>query len=382
MRHEQRFTAKKIARRLELLNSLVYRKKSPLPALALKYLPSPQAPLPLNEDIDQWERLSPFSYWANMRQDFILRQSFTVPPDFDTENVALYFPLGEPDDFSHPEALLYIDGEAIASIDRHHQEIKLSPRFADGQAHDFALHGWSGQHNRDGQHGRLFARESAIVEIHQPTRDFIRLATVALESANTLAEDQPSKYRLLNALEIAFKILDLREPFGDDSYASIMHAYELLQHTIKEQAGSALDVEIVCAGHAHIDLAWLWRTEQTRQKGRRTFYTVLHLMEQFPAYRFTQSQPQLYEWIREDDPALFAKITEKVKEGRWEPIGGMWGRGRLQCPRQRSTRPPIPLRATMVSRAFWRRYSCTCLVAARCIWLFMGIAPNIEKVWY
>jgi alpha-mannosidase len=51
---------------------------------------------------------------------------------------------------------------------------------------------------------------------------------------------------------------------------------------------------------------------------------VLRLMEQFPAYRFTQSQPQLYEFIRQDQPELFAAIQQRVAEGRWELTGGMW----------------------------------------------------------
>jgi alpha-mannosidase len=51
---------------------------------------------------------------------------------------------------------------------------------------------------------------------------------------------------------------------------------------------------------------------------------VLRLMEQFPDYHFTQSQPQLYEFVRHDDPALFSDIQRRVAEGRWEPIGGMW----------------------------------------------------------
>jgi len=47
-------------------------------------------------------------------------------------------------------------------------------------------------------------------------------------------------------------------------------------------------------------------------------------MEQFSDYHFTQSQPQLYDYVRQDYPELFEAIKERVAEGRWEPIGGMW----------------------------------------------------------
>jgi alpha-mannosidase len=47
-------------------------------------------------------------------------------------------------------------------------------------------------------------------------------------------------------------------------------------------------------------------------------------MEKFPGFRFTQSQPQLYDYLIEDDPEIFREIQALVEEGRWEPIGGMW----------------------------------------------------------
>jgi alpha-mannosidase len=81
---------------------------------------------------------------------------------------------------------------------------------------------------------------------------------------------------------------------------------------------------LALTGHAHIDLAWLWPVAETRRKGRRTFATVLDLMERYPDFTFNQSSAQLYAWIEEDAPDLFARVRERVAEGRWEPIGGSW----------------------------------------------------------
>ncbi|MGC4085989.1 MAG: alpha-mannosidase [Vicinamibacterales bacterium] len=77
-------------------------------------------------------------------------------------------------------------------------------------------------------------------------------------------------------------------------------------------------------GHAHIDLAWLWPLAETRRKTRRTFSTVLDLMDRYPDFTFNQSSAQAYAWIEEDDSAVFERIKKRVAEGRWEPIGGMW----------------------------------------------------------
>ncbi len=81
---------------------------------------------------------------------------------------------------------------------------------------------------------------------------------------------------------------------------------------------------LALTGHAHIDLAWLWPVAETRRKGRRTFSNVLALMDRYEDFIFNQSSAQLYAWIEEDDPDLFARVKKRVAEGRWEPIGGSW----------------------------------------------------------
>ncbi|HZR40554.1 MAG TPA: alpha-mannosidase, partial [Ktedonobacteraceae bacterium] len=148
-------------------------------------------------------------------------------------------------------------------------------------------------------------------------------ARVAWEAACTLQEEEPARGQLLHALNQAFIALDTREPFGEGFYASVAGAHEILKEGIGG-AGAGLKVEVIGTGHAHIDVAWLWTLGQTRRKAGRTFHTVMRLMEQYPDYHFTQSQPQLYDYIRQDYPELFEAIQQRAAEGRWELIGGMW----------------------------------------------------------
>ena len=51
---------------------------------------------------------------------------------------------------------------------------------------------------------------------------------------------------------------------------------------------------------------------------------MLALMDRHPEFLFNQSTAQLYAYLEEDDPALFARIKEKVAAGQWEPNGAMW----------------------------------------------------------
>src|SRR5918998_725135 len=82
--------------------------------------------------------------------------------------------------------------------------------------------------------------------------------------------------------------------------------------------------QLALTGHAHLDLAWLWPLYETRRKARRTFSTVLRLMERYGEFTFNQSSAQLYAWVEEEHPELFARIRNRIKERRWEPVGGSW----------------------------------------------------------
>ncbi len=325
MNHTVYRTSEKIRQRLSLIDPLVYRQHLPLPPFRYQPLPDPSAPPPVDPALDDsaWPVIEPYDYWATPETDFVLRTWFEIPDELRNVPAALFLPLGEAGDFSHPETLVYLDGEPLAASDRNHQEVRLPDAGLPAGRHLLALHGWSGTLWGKGPETRLQMRPCALVSLDLGTRNFVAMARVALGVADVLDANHPAKDALLNALDAAFAILDLREPFGDALYDSVPAAYARLRDGIAA-AGAPLDVSIAAVGHAHIDVAWLWTLAQTRRKTGRTFHTVLHLMDRFPGYHFTQSQPQLYEYVRQDYSALFEAIKQRVAEGRWEPIGGMW----------------------------------------------------------
>ena len=329
MYHKQRWTLEKIKQRLELIAPLVYIKRKPLPSFRYSELENALTPPLMGIDVDDsgWQEIDAYQYWGAWMQNFILRTTFAIPEDWGTtQRIALHLPLGEAGDFSHPEALAYIDGIPYAACDRHHQEILLKREWADGKTHLLALHGWTGLGGT--MHGDLFTklymRQCSMVQIHQPTRDFIGLSQIALETAQNLDQHHPARFGLLTALNDAFIALDTRDPLDCDTfYESVEPATQVLRDGIG-RSGAPMDMTIHATGHAHIDVAWLWTLGQTRRKSERTFHNVIRLMEQFPDYHFTQSQPQVYQFIKEDHPALFESIRDRIREGNWEPIGGMW----------------------------------------------------------
>ena len=90
--------------------------------------------------------------------------------------------------------------------------------------------------------------------------------------------------------------------------------------------------DIVLTGNSHIDAAWLWPATETVDVVKRTFTTALQLMNEYPHYTFTQSAAQYTAWMTEKYPSLAEQIKERVKEGRWEIVGGMWVEPDLNLP--------------------------------------------------
>ena len=120
MSHTIRWTLEKITQRLALIEPLVYRRRVELPNFQLH-------PYPFSAGQEGVEIL-PNTHWGKPFTEFSLRTTFQIPSDWDMElPIALHLPVGDAGNFSHPEALVYIDGVSYAACDRHHQEIRLDP---------------------------------------------------------------------------------------------------------------------------------------------------------------------------------------------------------------------------------------------------------------
>ncbi|MFP4120591.1 MAG: alpha-mannosidase [Coleofasciculus sp.] len=77
-------------------------------------------------------------------------------------------------------------------------------------------------------------------------------------------------------------------------------------------------------GHAHLDMAWLWSTQETWDVAVRTFESVLSLQQDFPNLTYCHTTPALYDWIEHNRPDLFSRIKQQIIAGKWETVGGMW----------------------------------------------------------
>jgi alpha-mannosidase len=77
-------------------------------------------------------------------------------------------------------------------------------------------------------------------------------------------------------------------------------------------------------GHGHLDVAWLWPWSETERKIARTVINQLILMDEYPDYRFLQSQPQLYLMLKNHYPELYERFKKALFAGKVIADGAMW----------------------------------------------------------
>ena len=128
----------------------------------------------------------------------------------------------------------------------------------------------------------------------------------------------PRRAKILRALDDVVDAVEPRDVAGTAAAGRAVLADAL------QRPASASAHQVTAVGHAHIDSAWLWPVRETARKCARTFANVLALMEEDQDLVFACSSAQQYAWIRDQYPELFARIRDRVAEGRFVPVGGMW----------------------------------------------------------
>lgn len=83
-------------------------------------------------------------------------------------------------------------------------------------------------------------------------------------------------------------------------------------------------MKLYLIGNAHLDPVWLWTENEGAAEVRATFAAAADRVEEYGDFVFTASSAQYYAWVERYDPALFERIRQYVRDGRWCPVGGWW----------------------------------------------------------
>ena len=268
---------------------------------------------------EDWEDCRIDEPWQTLDSHRWYRTTVEIPEELDGCHVEFLVTTGREGqwDATNPQMLMYVNGKIVQGVDVNHREILLSSCAKAGEKYEIALLAYSGS-----VPGDLIIRTD-LVKVDDIVEKVFYDFQTPVQTARLLKKpDQENYRRILVKLGPAADAMDLRVPGSEGFYASLKKAESILKEEFYTKVNETAPV-VSAVGHTHIDIAWLWTVEQTKEKAVRSFSTVLELMDRYPDYKFMSSQPLLYQYVKELAPEVYEKILERVKEGRWEPDGAM-----------------------------------------------------------
>ncbi len=245
-----------------------------------------------------------------------------IPERFAGKTLLAEFSTEHADDWNiaNPQFKVFQNKELVQGLDVNHREMILCKEAVPGECLVYEISVYSGMDDAVFPVSLSYGQFDALVD------KVIYDLQVPMKVMVELHEGDERRIRIGAILERAVNILDFRDSrtSGKMFRQSLREASLYLDDVFYKKAEDMTGPAVYGIGHTHIDVAWLWTAEQTREKAARSFTNALRLMERYPEYRFFSSQPQLYEYVKEDYPGIFRQIKRRVEEGRWEADGGMW----------------------------------------------------------
>lgn len=233
---------------------------------------------------------------------------------------------------SRSEATLWIAGRSIQGLNHAKRvdgrpDAMLTPKAQPGQILEFvvemACNEIFGGENKYYDHLSGFVLDQVDLALFDPQAwemyyDLVVLQELEAESATEKPDlDGTWAGELLFELNRFANTLDLHDR------STWPEAQHILKNLYTRRNATRVH-ELSAVGHAHLDTAWLWPLAETYRKCVRTFSTQTRYMDEYPEYKFACSQAVQYEWVKERNPDLYARILAKVKTGQWVPVGGTW----------------------------------------------------------
>ena len=278
----------------------------------------------------EFEPMPPGTEWGAKWEYGWFKGQVTLPEEIKGKRVALKIDVGA-------ESAIYVNGTAAGAVDYFHKEITLAMEGVPGTQYEVMVEGYGG-------HGRVVVSTGPVPLGREtlpepgPTQRTMGQSTFGIweeeiyqlwldvqtlfEVRENLHEDSLRVQEIDAGLRDFTVIVDLELPH-EEMMETVHAARERLTPLLECVNGSTAPT-LYAFGHAHIDVAWLWPLAETERKCVRTFSSQLALMEEYPEFKFLQSQPHLYWMVKMHYPKLYARVQKAIQSGQFIPEGGTW----------------------------------------------------------
>ena len=226
------------------------------------------------------------------------------------------------------EICVQVNGKYIGGVDPNRERMLLSPYVDDTKTLHFEMTGYNRSKPDDERNPeslsvrgcRQIFEGAYICTVDHAVQDLVYDFELLLDIAKSELFNEDYRNFLNKELNNAMNLID----FDSDTLTGVEDAQKYINDVIyaNDNYKGAGDVALIA--HSHLDIAYYWRRIHAVQKNLRTVLIQLRLMDRYPDFKYTHTQPCVYESLEKYYPEVFAELKEKVKSGQFEPVGAMY----------------------------------------------------------
>jgi len=226
------------------------------------------------------------------------------------------------------EICVKVNGKYVGGVDPNRERMLLSPYVNDKATLHFEMMGYNRSKPDDERNPeslsvrgcRQIFEGAYICTVNHAVQDLVWDFELLLDIAKSDLFNEDYRAFLNKELNQAMNFID----FDDDALTGVAQAKQYIDEVIYANDNYKGSGDVALIAHSHLDIAYYWRRIHAVQKNLRTVLIQLRLMDKYPDFKYTHTQPYVYETLEKHYPEVFAELKEKVKNGQFEPVGAMY----------------------------------------------------------
>lgn len=275
---------------------------------------------------EDFHPINPGDFWGRPDGTAEFTGSATVPPSMAGQAVWLEF-------FAGGEVMVHVNGRLLNGIDPNRPRVLLTDNAESGQTFELRFEAYTRSKPDDDR--AIPARDirGCVQRFNLPRLVAIDETALALKYdldilyglafGEQAAEDLQTRLRRqIETLLREFPVFDSDLPALRTAVPTIKTYID--EHIFRADSPFGKRGKLACVAHSHLDIAYHWKVAQTVQKNARTCLIQLRLMDRYPEFSYAHTQSWTYETLEQYYPELFAEVKQRIAEGRWEIVGGMY----------------------------------------------------------
>lgn len=271
---------------------------------------------------DGWRPLNKGDMYFTPDGTAFIEADVEVPEDM--KNQELWFSLK-----TAAEICVKVNGKYIGGVDPNRERMLLSPYVDTGKTLHFKMMGYNRSKPDDERNPeslsvrgcRQIFEGAYLCTVNHAVQDLVYDFELLLDIAGSELFNEDYRAFLNRELNNAMNFIDFDE---DGSISGVEDAQRYIDEVVYANDTYKGSGDVALIAHSHLDIAYYWRRIHAVQKNLRTVLIQLRLMDRYPDFKYTHTQPYVYETLEKYYPDVFEELKEKVNAGQFEPVGAMY----------------------------------------------------------